>query len=309
MSGWLQRGAAAARIGGDRSDLWIPGALASLVFLGWSPFVLAVMPLPGAADLAFFGADLYSSSRWPANALALGAGVMLLLLAASLLIALAETTLLRRLRRLRGLPAQRPLPDDALRLWGVQLLAALPAAAAAGAVLIGLAAVAPAEYQSPDIGGTLTVRIVRDLLPFLALLGVAVIVGQTFGAAATHRAVGHGEPVAASLSGALRDLVGAPLCLFMTALVTLLAHGVGLLLATVLLRVLWSPIRLQLTRGQLGGPQTLLLLVGFVAIWLCLLIGAGALHAWASAWWALELEPRPGRDVEPSSAVEEIGQA
>ena len=34
--------------------------------------------------------------------------------------------------------------------------------------------------------------------------------------------------------------------------------------------------------------HTLLLLVGFVAIWLCLLLGAGALHAWASAWWSLE---------------------
>jgi hypothetical protein len=105
MAAWLQRGVAAARIGGERSDLWIPGALASLVFLGWSPFVLAVVPLPGASDLAFFGADVYTSSRWPANALALGAGVMLLLLAASLLIALAETTLLRRLRRLRQYPS------------------------------------------------------------------------------------------------------------------------------------------------------------------------------------------------------------
>lgn len=309
MAGWLQRGVAAARIGGERSDLWIPGALASLVFLGWSPFVLAVVPLPGASDLAFFGADVYTSSRWPANALALGAGVMLLLLAASLLIALAETTLLRRLRRLRGLRPLRPLPDDALRLWGVQLLAALPAAAAAVSVLIGLAAVAPAEYQSPDIGGTLAVRIVRDLLPFLALFAVAVIVGQTFGAAATHRAVGSGEAVAASLWGALRDLVGAPLRLLVTALVTLLAYGVGLLLAAGLLRVVWSPIRLQLANGQVGGPQTLLLLVGFVAIWLCLLIGAGALHAWASVWWALELEPRPRWPLEPSSAMEEIGQA
>ena len=310
MSAWLGRAGAAARIGLERPELWIPGALASLLIAGWSPFVVAVVPLPGAADLAFFGADLYSSSRWPANLLALVAGLLLVLLAASLLVSLAESALLRRLRTLGGLETLRPLADEARRLWGAQLVAALPAMAAATAVLIGLAAVAPAEYQSPDIGGTLAVRITRDLLPELALLALAVIVGQTLGAAATHRAVGSREPVAASLWAAPRTVVHAPLRLLATAVVSLLVQGAALLLATLLLATLWSPIRLQLASGQLGGAPTLLLLVGFVAIWLCLLVGGGALHAWASAWWSLELElDSPRRRLEePPSPMEDPAQ-
>ena len=76
-----------------------------------------------------------------------------------------------------------------------------------------------------------------------------------------------------------------------------------------LLRILWSPVSLQLGEGQLGGPQTLLLLVGFVAIWLCLLVGIGALHVWASAWWTLALEPELPERTEPARSVEGVGQA
>jgi hypothetical protein len=34
----------------------------------------------------------------------------------------------------------------------------------------------------------------------------------------------------------------------------------------------------------IDGPAALLL-VGFVAIWLCLILGGGALHAWGSVSW------------------------
>ena len=64
---------------------------------------------------------------------------------------------------------------------------------------------------------------------------------------------------------------------------------VALALATALLRVLWAPIRVELAAGQLVSPQALLLLVGFVAVWLALVLAFGALHAWVSAWWSLEL--------------------
>jgi len=47
----------------------------------------------------------------------------------------------------------------------------------------------------------------------------------------------------------------------------------------------------SLAAGQLVSTQALLLLVGFVAIWLTLVLALGALRAWVSAWWSLELAP------------------
>ena len=307
MRSLLRSAVAAARIVGERSDLWIPGALASLAFLAWLPFILAVVPLPSAADIAFFGADLYTSSRWPLNAVQLVAGIAVVVVVASVLISLGEAALLRRLR-LRA--RSRSLSDDAARLWLIQLIAALPAVAAAAVVLAGIAAVAPGEYQSPDIGGPLGVRIARDVAPFVVVLLVAVLAGQALGAAGTRRVMQDPElRVADALAAAARDLLHGGARLATLAVVTLLAYVLALVLAFLLLRVLWAPIGVQLGQGQLGGPQTLLLLVGFVAIWLCLLIGVGALHAWASAWWMLELEPWRQQRTEAAASVEEIGQA
>jgi hypothetical protein len=48
--------------------------------------------------------------------------------------------------------------------------------------------------------------------------------------------------------------------------------------------VLWAPIGVRL-EGEGIGLAAMLLLVGFVAIWLCLVLGGGALHAWGSAAW------------------------
>ncbi|HET6744763.1 MAG TPA: hypothetical protein VFH90_02825, partial [Candidatus Limnocylindria bacterium] len=50
-----------------------------------------------------------------------------------------------------------------------------------------------------------------------------------------------------------------------------------------------APIAMALSDGRVANPSTLLLLLGFVAIWLALLLVAGALHVVVSAWWAMEL--------------------
>jgi membrane protein implicated in regulation of membrane protease activity len=72
-------------------------------------------------------------------------------------------------------------------------------------------------------------------------------------------------------------------------------------LSFALLRILWTPIGAAIDGGRLATPDTLLLLLGFVAIWLALLLAAGAVHVAMSAWWAMELA-RGGRrwmgDVE-----------
>jgi hypothetical protein len=76
--------------------------------------------------------------------------------------------------------------------------------------------------------------------------------------------------------------------------VVALVDAAVLALQIALLGVLWEPIGVGLRDGRLASPDTLLLLLGFVAIWLGLLLAAGALHAAASAWWTLELRETGG---------------
>jgi hypothetical protein len=64
----------------------------------------------------------------------------------------------------------------------------------------------------------------------------------------------------------------------------LIARVAYLAVAAIGLRVLWAPIGLRLEAGGMD-PAVGLLLVGFVAIWLCLVLGGGALHAWGSTSW------------------------
>jgi hypothetical protein len=63
-----------------------------------------------------------------------------------------------------------------------------------------------------------------------------------------------------------------------------------------LLGVLWHPIGIRLS-GEGIDAAIVPLLVGFVAIWLCLVLGGGALHAWASVTWTGVLgSDDPGAD-------------
>ncbi|HEX2222009.1 MAG TPA: hypothetical protein VHK06_05745, partial [Candidatus Limnocylindria bacterium] len=87
-----------------------------------------------------------------------------------------------------------------------------------------------------------------------------------------------------------------PLPLLGTAVVTLVALAAYLAVSHLLLRVLWAPIGVALDAGDPLAAGTPLLLVGFVAIWLCCLLAGGVIHAWTAAWWALEAEAsRAGR--------------
>jgi hypothetical protein len=268
LGAWLGRGARGARLAGDRADLWPAGTLGALVYLGWLPFLLVVAP-PNPGDVALLAAALRGSSAFPANLIALGvaavAGVVLLCLlaaiAAAVLVALT-----------------------------VILVSVLPAAAAVSALLLGAAAIGPSVYQAPDFGAPLAVRLMVGLLPFLVGLVVAALAGQAFGGVALRRALAPGAPpLRGVLAGAARDLVRRPGGLIGVATAGLLADLVMAALSYALLRVLWAPIVGDLAAGRLTSPDTLLLLIGFVAIWLGLLLAAGALRVMISAWWGLEL--------------------
>ena len=292
---WASAAARAAGLASDRPELWIPGSLASLAFLGWLPFLLAVVSVPSAADLEFFGASLATSSGWPLNAVLLVTSAVLVLLAASVFVASGEAALQRRIDRLLNHAAPRRSLDDATaRLWVVQLVAALPTLVALGVTVAGIAAVAPGEYQSPDIGGTVLVRIGVDVWPQLAITAVAVVLGIAYGAGSQRAAVRSTRSLAAALVAGAVDLARHPAARMSLAGASLAALLGWLAVSWFVLQLLWRPIGAAMASGRVLESGTPLLLVGFVAVWLCLVVAGGALHGWASAWWSLELEELAG---------------
>jgi len=220
---------------------------------------------------------------------------------ASILVVSGEAALQSGIDRILGHGVgSRAMDDVTGRLWIVQLVAALPAMAALTATLLGIAAVAPGEYQSPDIGGSVVVRIIRDVWPLVALSGVAVLVGIAFGAAAQRATLQPESSVGGALAGGVRAVLRHPVRRLGLALVTLALLGAWLAATWALLHLLWVPIGRDLAEGRLLEAGMPLLLVGFVAIWLCLVAAGGALHGWAATWWSLELEETVTPTVEES---------
>jgi hypothetical protein len=285
--GWLGRGLSSAQHVSERADLWLPGALGSLAFFGWLPFVAAVVPWPSAADLAFFGAGFVGTGGL-VRALALTVAIFVGLVVASALAAFAEAVLLDWLRTARRDGQQRTVGSTAVTLFSIHQLCAVPAVAAAVLLAWVFASVAPAEFQAPDISGGLAFRIWSGVAPYVALLAVAILLGQLVGGAATRHVAERGRSVGPSLLGGVRDLFRHP-ALVGVAVLTLLAQVAYLGFVFLLLRALWAPIAPSFAAGQLAHPATPLLLVGFMAIWFCLILGAGAVHAWASLWWSVEV--------------------
>lgn len=297
---WVDAAVVAARTAADRADLWLPGALGALGYLAWLPLLVTVAVPPRASDLAFLGADLFSSGLFPLNVLLIATLATLVVLAGCLLAAFAETALLRAAGH--GTPG-RSLTGEVEAILSVMLVAALPALAAVAAVATAIAAVAPAEFVAPDSATPLAWRLAGRVAPLLAALTVLIVLGQAFGAVAMRRAVGvTAAPVSAAMRAGLRDLARHPVRRLGIALASFVVDLIALALAIALLRVLWAPIRADLGAGRLVSPQTLLLLLGFVAIWLALVFSFGALHAWISTWWSLELA---GPTAEGRPAAEE----
>jgi hypothetical protein len=98
-----------------------------------------------------------------------------------------------------------------------------------------------------------------------------------------------GRPGTAVLAAALRSIVARPLRPLGVAVAGMLIDATTLTVNVALLQVLWQPIGIGLGDGLRSRPDTVLLLLGFVAVWLGLLLAAGALHVAVSAWWAMEV--------------------
>ena len=289
MRRWLTDATTASRLISDRPQLWVSGGLAWAASVG--PFVLlaAVVSAPAVSELSSLGARAYVSSAWPWNVVALGVVLGVLLLLALGLVALADVALLG------GEGHGADGGTTVLRSFAVTLVGALPALATVAATLVALAGVARDEFISPDtsVGGPLLRTAVR-VSPLLALLVIAAMLGGTYATAARVLVVRHGAGVRHALARAPRLLAAAGPSTIAQLFVTFIAWVAYMAIAIVLLRVLWDPIGLQLADGAGFGPAQGALLVGFVAIWLCLVLGGGALHAWASVSWARILSGTAG---------------
>jgi hypothetical protein len=213
---------------------------------------------------------------------------------AAALVAVAELALL---------PRSRPLTSDVGRALGLTLACALPVGLAGAMLAFGIAAVAVIEFNSPQDDGGPIVRIALRLLPLIGLALVAAAASAALHAAALRR-LGRGASVAAAIRGAPRALARAGGAA-VTHVAVVAAVRVGyLVLAAILLRVLWAPIEQRVAVDGIDAAAALLL-VGFVAIWLCLVLGGGALHAWGSVTWTRILETVV-EDPKPAPATVEM---
>jgi hypothetical protein len=287
---WLRRGAAAAALASHRSDLWAAASLAALAYLGWLPLLLAVAP-PQVPDVAQLAVRMASASIFPLNVVVLCVALVLAFMLLCLLAALGEVAILDRLRPVPG--AGQVRGQSTLTALAVILVASVPASLAAAWLLVGAVEVGPAVYSAPGSAASVPARLAAMLAPQLAVLIVAVIAGQAIGGFALRRAIlargsGTGDTSIASLRGAVRLIGRRPLPWLGVALVACLKDAVLLGVSWGLLAILWRPIGEAIGPGLLDSPQVLVLLVGFVAIWLSLLLVAGALHAFISAWWLAE---------------------
>jgi hypothetical protein len=273
----------AARVASERTELWLPGALSWLAFLGWLPFAATVPGPPDEAQVTFFGAGLVVSGAWPYNAVLLALGAICVVLAAFGVAALGEAALRSELVA-GGRRGWWPL---ARRLLAIRLVAAGPGALGALALLLAIVAVAPGEFSSPDIGGIVAARIATRVAP-LIVFALVLLLGSQAWAAAAERAANGGATLE-SLADGIRRLRARPLVAGVVVTTTFVVRSIYLAGAGLLLAVLWSPIGAVLATGGGFDAGTALLLVGFVAVWLCLVLGGGAMQAWASAWWTLEL--------------------
>lgn len=290
MRRWLREAAAAATLVSERPDLWLSGALAWAVTVGPLVLLVAVLPVPSVADLTFYGARFVSSGSWPWNAVATGAAVVVAAAIAVGLATLADAVLATGGRRVPSLSVLA-------RSVALSLIGLAPAVVLLGWAAVAVAHAAPLEFGTPEAAGGPIVATVLRVAPVIGLLAVGVVVGAAYGATARHLAVRHSLGLRPALVAALSAARARPGAVGLHAVLAFLISVAYAVFALVLLRVLWAPVGEQLEGGAGLDPGAGTLLVGFVAIWLCLVLGGGAQRAWGSAAWARLLSNPPPADA------------
>ena len=295
MRQWWMESIAAAGVVADRPSLWLPGALAWTVTVGWVALVIGVGRPLGAGELTFIGAGIFASGAWPWNAVGIGLAGLAVALLAFLLAATGEAALLRRAQATAG---------DVRRIFVLGVVCAAPVLVGLLALATATVVVGPAEFNAPNQELGPVARTALRLSPILVTIVVAASAGAAIHAGAA-RAVVAGRTTVGALRGAPRVLAAAGTSGLLQASGLLVARIVYVVLCATLLRVLWAPIGIRLAEAGIDAAVALLL-VGFVAIWLCLLLGGGALHAWGSVSWTRVLSTRvsePGGSREPMEST------
>jgi hypothetical protein len=252
----------------------LPGGLAWLTTIGWVPFVAAVVRPPSVAELTYLGSAFWTSGLWPLNAILLAAGAVAVVVLALALASAGNAVLVA------GAEGRQSSMREASDLLVVALLGAVPVALCVLIVAVAIVAVGPSEFNRPGDSSPL-LRVVVRIAPLLVFGGVVAVAASTLSGLAGRAAMREGS-VTSGLAGApaLVSRAGPAGLWHLAASVTI---GAGyLILSGLLLVVLWAPIRSTLQNGASLDLAGGLLLVGFVAIWLCLVLAGGALHAWAS---------------------------
>jgi hypothetical protein len=275
MRGWLVGAVVAARVASERAELWVPGSLSPFAAAGWIVLLLTVAPLTDAAGAAGFGLQVLASPWWPWNLLVLVVAMASGLVTLLLVVAFGEVSLLMGLS---DRAAAAPLPSVP-RAMGVLALAALPVVATVVACAWLAAPAVVDTITVPDPSTPPTLRVLAVTWPFLLLLAVVVVVAQAIGAAALR---GRGD----GMGTVWRSIPH----LLPQAAVTMAAFVLGQLATAFVLALLWQPLDARLADGGMAQPTTVILLVGFVWIWLVLVIFAGVVQAWTSAWWDVALD-------------------
>jgi hypothetical protein len=278
MRGWLSGALVAARLASDRAELWLPGALLPFAAAGWLVLLLTVTPLPDAAGATGLGFQVMASPWWPWNVVVLAVAVVSGLATLLLVVAFGEVALLMGLA---DPAAADPLPTVP-RAMGVLTLVSLPVLAAAVALAWLAAPEVVDAVAVPDPTTPTFLRVLGAAWPYLLGLAVVIVVAQAVGAAALRRR-GHG------LGAVGRQFPR----LLPQAAVTMAAFVIGQLATAYVLALLWRPLEPRLGDGGLAQPTTLILLLGFVWIWLVLVILAGVVQAWTSAWWNVAMDGGP----------------
>ena len=149
-----------------------------------------------------------------------------------------------------------------------------------------------------------SVRVLGRLTPLL-VLGAIVVISTAALSGLAGRAATEAGSVAGGIAG-LPSMLRRPRAAGAVHIAVTAVLGTAFLVLTgLLIHVLWAPIGAGLIAGGAIDATGVLLLVGFVAIWLCLVLAGGALHAWGSATWSALLHPEataapPGRPREAS---------
>jgi hypothetical protein len=298
MRRWLAAASSALAHVSDRPTLWVPGALAWVASVGWIPFVAAVVRVPTQSELTYFGAGMQTSGLWPLNLVLIAAGAVAVVTLGVALVAVGNAALDAVLR-------DRPFAAaDAGRRFVTSLIGVLPVALVVFALLVATIAVAPAEFNRPQGDPGPVLRTLGRLLPLL-VLGAVVVISTAALAGLAGRAATEAGNVAGGLAGLPAMLRRAGWAGAVHIAVTAVVGMAYLVLSGILVHVLWAPIGAGLIAGGAIDATGVALLVGFVAIWLCLVLAGGALHAWGSATWSALLHrraiaPSPRRPQEAS---------